>query len=66
VLARQDEVEIIGAGQAVTKVIDSSEGRCGSVLTCLNSIMLFSGYSFIKAGAHRFSGAMHSYPNIVL
>jgi len=25
VLARQDEVEIIGAGQAITKVIGSSE-----------------------------------------
>ena len=43
VLARQDEVEIIGAGQAITKVIGSSEeGTVDSVLACLNSIILFS------------------------
>ena len=43
VLARLDEVEIFGAGQAVTKVIGSSEeGIVDSVLACLNSIILFS------------------------
>ena len=43
VLDRQDEVEIFGAGQAVTKVISSSEeGTVDSVLACLNSIILFS------------------------
>jgi hypothetical protein len=47
VLARQDEVEIIGAGQAVTKVIGSSEGRCGSALTRLKLDIIFS---FSKGG----------------
>jgi len=42
VLARQDEVEIIGAGQAITKVIGSSEGRCGSALTRLKLDIVFS------------------------
>ena len=45
VLAHQDEVEIFGAGQAVTKVIGSSEeGTVDSVLTRLRldyTILMF-------------------------
>jgi len=43
VLARQDEVEIFGAGQAITKVIGSSEeGTVDSVLTRLRLDIVFS------------------------
>ena len=56
VLARQDEVEIICAGQAITKVIGSSEeGTVDSVLTRLRLdytiLMFLSAYfSFSNPG----------------
>jgi len=48
VLARQDEVEIIGAGQAVTKVIGSSEE--GTVDSVLIRLILDIVFSFSKGG----------------